>query len=108
MSAIIQKIGYSILYPILLAALLFLSSCSTKETVPVVVPEKRIEYTIPQRQPLTLSTVQFKVIEIDGKLYVVLDMDNYSKLSKNMEALQGRLNSDNQIIKNLESFHNKR
>jgi hypothetical protein len=108
MPTIIQQISYIIFYPIILAIFLFLSSCAPNKPITVVKTEQRIEYVVPDRSPVKLSNVQFKVIELDGKLYVVLDMDNYAKLSKNMETLQSRLNSDNQIIKNLETFHKKK
>ena len=83
---------------------LSLSACAST-TVPVVTLQGRTDLGLTPSPPLLIDTVQFKVVEQNGVLVVVMGLQDFDKLSSDMEAMQDRLQLDLDIIKAQEQYY---
>lgn len=69
-----------------------LVACSgTQIAVPITKFEKRIELGQALPAPLVIPAVQFKVFQVNGKVYIAMDVDNFKKLANNTELMQDYL-----------------
>lgn len=84
--------------------LLTLSACAT-HSVPITTIQDRTQIGLRTSPPLALQPMHFKVVNIDGKLVVVLSMDEYQKLSLNMEQIQAKLNEYQKIINEMQKYY---
>lgn len=81
-----------------------LAGCSS--VAPVIDIQQRSDLGISNLSPLVITTVQFNVVEQDGKLVVVMSLDDFQKLSRDMEDIQDRLQLDYNIIQMEEQYYN--
>ena len=81
-----------------LAAIMLLSLTACATTVPVVTLHQRTSMDLSQGAPLVLPPVQFTVVEANKQLVVVMGLEQFAQLSKNMEDIQDRLQHDKAII----------
>lgn len=89
------------------ATVLLLSGCgSIQKLVAVPVLEKPSAPLVNMPKPLELRDIKFEVIVVDGVTYIAMDLNNYSKMAKNMEDIQGKLHEYNIIITDLHKFIN--
>jgi nitrate reductase NapAB chaperone NapD len=85
--------------------ILTLCACAGATPEPILQQDKKTQLEIAQT-PLTLENIQFQVMEKDGKLVIVMTLDEYAKLAKNMEDIQMRLHIDHVIINKQTEYYN--
>jgi starvation-inducible outer membrane lipoprotein len=90
---------------ILIAIMMLSLSACASHFVPIVTMQDRTSIGLQPSPPLALQAMHFQVVNLNGKLVVVLSMDEYQKLSVNMEDIQAKLNEYQKIIEEMQKYY---
>jgi hypothetical protein len=95
---------------IIAICLFFLFACTkrleTVKTVTVEIERPTLDLSLPD--PISLETVEWNIIEDDGRKYIGVSFDDYKRLAVNLEKIQSFILSQRDIIKEQKDYYEYR